>query len=141
MAQYLAKEHLNSEGEPDKKTRVTFKKCSCKKKVKPNTVIQGDNDDSSNDSDFVSGSSFFSSSLLMSFLPSQSHKLAVGLKSKSVMAVPLLWKKLRIKTALGDSLHSLNHHLIPIPSSKKLRLPLVHNLQLVGAVIIRRLTH
>ena len=57
MAQYLAEEHLNSEGEPDKKTRVMFKKRSRKKKVKPNTVIWGDNDDSSNDSDFVSGSS------------------------------------------------------------------------------------
>lgn len=57
MAQYLAEELLNSEGEPDKKTRVTFKKRPRKKKVKRNTVIPGDNDDNNNDSDFVSGSS------------------------------------------------------------------------------------
>lgn len=80
---------------------------------------------------------FFSSSLLI--LPSQSPKLAIWLKSESVVAVPLLWKKLKIKTALGDSLHGPNHHLIPTSSSKKLRLPLIHKLQLVGAVIIRRL--
>ena len=57
MAQYLAEEHSNSEGTPNKKTHVTFKRCPHKKKVKHNTVIQGDNNDSSNDSDFVSGSS------------------------------------------------------------------------------------
>ena len=57
MAQYLAKEHLNSEGKPNKKTCVMFKKHPHKKKVKCNTVIPGDNTDSSNNSDFVSGSS------------------------------------------------------------------------------------
>ena len=60
MAQYLVQEHLNSEGEPDKKTtssnRVTLKRRPRKKKVKLD-VNQGDDSDSSADSDFGSDSS------------------------------------------------------------------------------------
>jgi hypothetical protein len=56
MAQYLAEEHLNSEGEPDKKTCVTLQKRPRMKKVKRDTIPR-DNAESSNDSDFVSGSS------------------------------------------------------------------------------------
>ena len=58
MAQYLAEELLNSEGEPVKKTRAIVKKRPRKanKKIKDNTVPLDDTD-SSDDSDFVSGSS------------------------------------------------------------------------------------
>jgi hypothetical protein len=34
MAQYLTKEHLNSEGEPNKKYHVATRKHPCKKKAK-----------------------------------------------------------------------------------------------------------
>jgi hypothetical protein len=57
MAQYLAEEHLNSEGELDKKTRSALrpppKKRLYKKKAEV-VVEQGDDADSSNDSDFES---------------------------------------------------------------------------------------
>jgi hypothetical protein len=55
MAQYLAEEHLNSEGEPDKKTRVAVRRRLCKKKPKLNIDL-GSDGDNSNDSDFESGS-------------------------------------------------------------------------------------
>ena len=151
MAQYLAEEHLNSEGELDKKTRrgttqPILKKHRLKKKVKRDT-IQEEKDavaDSSDDGDFTSGSSssdsfadeelltnvevsgacflqlvcsalILSSSSPMSFLPNQSHKLAVNLKGESVVVmvvvllVLLLWRKLKTKIALNESLHGLNH--------------------------------
>ena len=60
MAQYLAEELLDSEGEPVKKTwtRTTIKKRPHKsnKKVKHNINL-ADDTNSSDDSDFVSGSS------------------------------------------------------------------------------------
>ena len=59
MAQYLAQEHLNSEGEPDKKAvssnRVTLKRRP-RKKARLDTNLH-DDADSSADSDFTSGSS------------------------------------------------------------------------------------
>ena len=57
MAQYLAQEHLNSEGEPDKKTiSSTIKRRPRRKKVKLDVNL-GDDTDSSADSDFTWGSS------------------------------------------------------------------------------------
>jgi hypothetical protein len=63
MAQYLAEEHLNSEGEPDKKTRGAgmllsrpAKRRLYKKKVKL-VVDQEDDADSGHDSNFISKSS------------------------------------------------------------------------------------
>ena len=62
MAQYLAEEHLNSEGEPDKKTRSAMllsrpeKRCLYQKKVKL-VMDQEDDTDSSHDSNFISESS------------------------------------------------------------------------------------
>ena len=47
----------------------------------------------------------------MSFLPSQSPKLAICFKSKSVIVMPLLWRKLKIMTVLGGFMHNPNHHL------------------------------
>lgn len=57
MAQYLAKECLNSEGKPDRKTLNARKRCPYKKKAK--LVIDQEvlNADSSTDSNFVSESS------------------------------------------------------------------------------------
>jgi hypothetical protein len=57
MAQYLAEERLNSEGEPDRKTLNARKRRPYKKKAK--LVIDQEvlNADSSTDSDFVSESS------------------------------------------------------------------------------------
>jgi hypothetical protein len=60
MAQYLAEELLDSEGEPVKKTRAAVKKRpharKSNKKVKHN-ITPADDADSSDDSDFTSGSS------------------------------------------------------------------------------------
>ena len=58
MAQYLAEEHLNSEGEPDKKSCAAIRKCPCKKKPKLDIKVNpGDKAESSDDSDFISISS------------------------------------------------------------------------------------
>ena len=61
MAQYLMQEHLNSDGEPDKKIRAMIKRRPRKKKAKLD-VNRGDDIDGSNDSNFTSGSSDGSSS-------------------------------------------------------------------------------
>jgi hypothetical protein len=127
MAQYLAEEHLNSEGEPEKKYHVANRKRPRKKKAKLD-VDPEDKAESGDDSNFVSISSdsessddssrdddpltnaevrtahssnyvlISSSSLPMSFLPSQSRGLAVGFKSGSVVAVALLLQKSKMVT-------------------------------------------
>ena len=56
MAQYLTKEHLNSEGELDKKTCIAIKRCPHKKKARLNIRFNlGDKAKSSDNSNFVSG--------------------------------------------------------------------------------------